>query len=554
MYYTVYNEIREALAVCTGSEEADLTDAGEHADLASTVAFRLAKVRKMAPVRIAAELAEELRPILESRDVFVEATGPYINFRFGMSYVQGAVRAALAPGFGALPVKTERVCIEHTSANPNGPLHVGHIRNSIIGDSLARAFRKAGYPLEVEYYINDMGRQIAIVSWGFSHLGIDRRENEKADHYVARVYIAANRALEADPSIKEEIERRMALIERGDPEMVIAFRKVVDLCVGGIRETLARLNVTHDRFVRENDFVRNHHMQGVIGRLKLLPEAQNDGTLSLDLSAFGFEKEYVIRRSDGTSVYAARDLAYHEWKAHNFDVVIDVLGADHKLIGAQLQATLPLLGVLPPEIVHFEFVSLPEGSMSTRAGTFVSADELIDEVTARAFDEVTVRRPELPEDERRDIARSVAVGAIRYDIIRVSPEKSTVFDWKEALNFERQSAPYIQYAHARASSILEKAGGYEEAFSFATDHEIRLAKQIARFPRVIELVVTERRPHLLSIYARELADLFNTFYRYDPVLKSEGETRNSRLTLVRAAQNTLKEALETLGIDALGSM
>ncbi|MGE4375397.1 MAG: DALR anticodon-binding domain-containing protein, partial [Methanoculleus sp.] len=161
---------------------------------------------------------------------------------------------------------------------------------------------------------------------------------------------------------------------------------------------------------------------------------------------------------------------------------------------------------------------------------------------------------ELPEGERCSIAKSVAIAAVRYDIVKVSPEKSTVFNWKEALDFERQSGPYIQYAHARACSILEKAGGFEPAYHYETDHEIALARHLARFPAVIEQVVAELRPHLLAAYARDLADLFNAFYHYDPVLKSEGETRNSRLTLVDAVRNTLKESLETLGIDALRSM
>jgi arginyl-tRNA synthetase len=192
--------------------------------------------------------------------------------------------------------------------------------------------------------------------------------------------------------------------------------------------------------------------------------------------------------------------------------------------------------------------------MSTRAGKFISADELIDEVTEKAFGEVTRRRPELEEDERRKIARAVANAGIRYDIVRVSPEKSTVFNWKEALDFERQSGPYIQYAHARACSILDKAGGFTPAFSFTTEGEVRLAKQIARFPAVVKEVVETLRPHLLATYARDLADLFNAFYRDNPVLKSEGGVRDSRLALVQAAQKTLKEALDTLGIDALSSM
>jgi len=215
---------------------------------------------------------------------------------------------------------------------------------------------------------------------------------------------------------------------------------------------------------------------------------------------------------------------------------------------------MKLLGEKAPEIVHFEFVSLPEGSMSTRAGKFVSADDLITEVTKRAFDEVTARRPELDEPTRQSIAKSVALAGIRYDIVKISPEKSTVFDWKEALDFERQSGPYIQYAHARACSILEKAGEFAECYDLESDQEIALAKKIAKFPGVIEKVVTELRPHLLATYSHELADQFNSFYHFEPVLKSEGNVKNRRLTLVKAVQNTLRESLETLGIDAIRTM
>jgi arginyl-tRNA synthetase len=199
-------------------------------------------------------------------------------------------------------------------------------------------------------------------------------------------------------------------------------------------------------------------------------------------------------------------------------------------------------------------VSLPEGSMSTRAGKFIPADDLIDEVTCRAYDEVSSRRDDLDEESKKAIARSVALAAIRYDIVKISPEKSTVFDWEEALDFERQSGPYIQYAHARACSILEKAGEFVPSFSPVMESEIALAKHIAKFPWALHSAVRDLKPHLIATYARELADLFNVFYQFEPVLKSEGETRQSRLTLVLATKNTLAEALSTLGIDALATM
>lgn len=538
----------------TGMDDALLSDGGEHADLATTIAFALAKQKKQAPVRIAQDLANELLGHPDLKGIQVEAKGPYINFIFGKEYVSGTVKEAVKPGYGSLTDKGIRVVLEHTSANPNGPLHVGHIRNSIIGDTLARVFRKAGYRLEVQYYVNDMGRQIAIVVWGFENLDSTPVSKEKEDAHIARVYIAANREIEKDPSITLQVNTLMQLVENGDPSTVKKFRREVSRCLEGFRVTMKDLNVIHDRFIWESDFIRNGYTDRVIARLRKLPQARDDETLALDLAEFGFGNKYVIRRSDGTSVYAARDLAYHGWKAANFDRVIDVLGADHKLIAAQLQCTMKLLGEKAPEIVHFEFVSLPEGSMSTRAGKFVSADELIAEIRKRAFDEVTARRPELDEAIRWSIAKSVGLAAIRYDIIKVTPEKSTVFDWKDALDFERQSGPYIQYAHARACSILEKAGTFTECFDLESDQEIALAKQIAKFPLVIDRIVAELHPHILATYARELADTFNTFYHYEQVLKSEGTTRDRRLTLVRAVQNTLKEALETLGIDAIRTM
>ncbi len=557
MVFDTTTVIAKALANCTGLTDIQLTDGGEHADLASTVAFSLAKTRKQAPVKIAQDIAAALadNKDLVARGITVEAKGPYINFILGSAYVSDALKAATQPGYGSLPKKETRVVLEHTSANPNGPLHVGHIRNSIIGDTLARAFRKAGFRLEVQYYVNDMGRQIAIVVWGFDHLEHAQHEGEKEDAHIARIYIAANREIEKDPDITKQVDNLMQLVETGDPETVRKFRREVSRCLDGFAVTMMNLNVKHDRFVWESDFVRNGDTKRVIEKIAKFPQARHEeALLALDLAEFGFTNKYVIRRSDGTSVYAARDLAFHTWKSANFDRVIDVLGSDHKLIGAQLQCTMKLLGEKVPEIVHFEFVSLPEGSMSTRAGKFVSADDLITEVTKRAFDEVTIRRPELDEITRRNIAASVARAGIRYDIVKISPEKSTVFDWKEALDFERQSGPYIQYAHARACSILEKAGTFAECYDLETMQEIVLAKKIAKFPGVIEKVVAELRPHLLATYAHELADTFNTFYHYEPVLKSEGKIRDRRLTLVKAVQNTLQESLETLWIDAIRTM
>lgn len=558
MYREYVHKVEALLWEVTGEEDVLITDGGDHADIASTVAFALAKKERKNPAAIAAEIVAKMSTMQEASDIAVSAKGPYINFVFGGYYVAESVRAARSPAYGQLPTRTERVILEHTSANPNGPLHVGHIRNTVIGDTLVRAFRKAGYPVEAQYYLNDMGRQIAIVAWGVKHLHYDRLPGEKGDDFIVRHYVEANKIAKEKPEIEPEFDVMMEKIEAGEPETVKLFHDSVDICAEGIKETLAAMNVHHDRFVRETTFLWNGDMQKVFGRVEELPEAQHEGQMMfLDLSEKGFGNRYVLRRGNGTSVYAARDLAFHLWKNGQCDRSIDVLGADHKLIGAQLQTTLGMIGERSPEIVHFEFVSLPDGSMTTRGGVFITADELLAETKKRAMEEVTIRRPELSEAERERIASAVAIGAVRYDIVKVSAEKSTVFDWKEALDFERQSAPYVQYAHARACSILEKAkaeGGFAESYSFSDPYEIVLAKHIAQFPYVIEKVVLELRPHLLATYVRDLADLFNSFYRFAPVLKADGTVRDARLTLVDASRNTLSAALDVLGIEALESM
>ena len=530
-----------------------LLETSPHADLASTISFRLAPILKKNPAKISQELKEAIATDEKGTVERVEAMGPYLNFFASRRFLDSAVLEAEGDRCwtGSL---TDRVIVEHTSANPNGPLHVGHIRNSVIGDSLVRILRRAGCEVEAQYYVNDMGRQIAIVVWGCGRYPLD---DSKADHAIAKVYIQANKDLAADPELKAGVDRLMQLYESGDPETAAKFKSAVDYALSGIEETLRRLNISHDSYHWEGEFVRDGSTAEVVKALEATGLSEwEEGALQLDLTDRGFEKKLVLKRSDGTSLYTTRDLAYHKWKAEQSDRMIDVLGADHKLISSQLVAALRLMGVREPEIVIFEFVSLPTGSMSTRKGKFISTDELLDEVEAQAFKEVTTRRPEEAEEFRRKVAKEVALGAVRYDVVKVSPDKATVFDWKAALDFEKLSAPFIQYSHARAFSILDKAGGPGEFDPrlLTSPEEVDLIKKISQFDLAIEMAARDLKPHLLATYARELAEVFNQFYRSSPVLDAEPGLKEARLGLVKAARNCLRATLETLGIPALESM
>ncbi|MCR3884558.1 arginine--tRNA ligase [Methanotrichaceae archaeon M04Ac] len=530
-----------------------MLETSPHADLASTISFRLAPILKRKPADISQKILEAIVPDEGGTVDRVEAMGPYLNFFSSRPFLNSAIREAEGDRCWTGSM-TERVIVEHTSANPNGPLHVGHIRNSVIGDTLVRILRRAGCDVESQYYVNDMGRQIAIVVWGCGRYPLDR---SKADHAIAKVYIQANKDLIAEPVLKEEVDRLMQLYEGGDEKTAGRFREAVEYALSGIEETLRRLNISHDTYRWESEFVRDGSTARIFDDLEATGlTGWEVGSLQLDLSGEGFEKKLVLKRSDGTSLYTTRDLAYHRWKADRSDRMIDVLGADHKLISGQLKAALRLMGVREPEIVIFEFVSLPTGSMSTRKGKFISTDELLDEVEAQAFKEVTARRPEEEEDFRRSVARDVALGAVRYDVVKVSPEKATTFDWKAALDFEKLSAPFIQYSHARACSILDKAGVIDDFDPglLTGAEEVDLIRKISQFDLAIDLAARELKPHLLATYARELAESFNQFYRSSPVLEADPGIREARLALVKAARNCLRATLDTLGIPALESM
>lgn len=560
-------QVTEALENALESLGFEIDDLGlessQHADIASKVAFRLAAQAKSNPK----ELADRIVAAIELPDGSligdIRTVGPYINITAGRNYVDNTVLAILDEKEAfAGNFCQGKILLEHTSANPNGPLHVGHIRNSIIGDTLVRILKKAGYEVETQYYVNDMGRQIAIVSWALSLFEFD--SSRKSDHAIADVYIKANALLNEDPEKVAEIDKRMQLVESGDEETIKSFAEAVEFAVTGIKQTLLRMNVSHDSFPHESSFIHSGAVSRIVEEIKATGRAEDDnGALVVDLSDYGFEKTLVIQRSDGTSLYTTRDLAYHEWKGERADRIIDVLGSDHKLISGQLKATLNAIGKKEPEIVIFEFVSLPEGSMSTRRGKFISADDLLDQIEQQAYVEVEKRRPEMADDFKKEVSHMVGIAAVRYDIVKVSPEKSTVFNWKEALDFEKQGGPFIQYSHARACNILKKAkeeGKWNpdqkiDPSLLTEDTEIDLIKKMASFDSIIDLCARDLKPHTIAAYARELADSFNQFYRFVPVLSAEeDEIRASRLALVNCAKIVLASALDTLGIGAPESM
>jgi arginyl-tRNA synthetase len=332
-----------------------------------------------------------------------------------------------------------------------------------------------------------------------------------------------------------------------------------------MKECLARLPAEFDEFVRETRFMRDGSTDDVIARLKELDGAIYEED-AWQLEFEDIDKNLVFLRADGTSLYTTRDLAHHEWKLDNYDRAVTVLGEDHKLQAEQLRAALERLGNDTDRLgsVIYSYVNLPEGKMSTRKGTGVQLDDLLDEAIDRARKEVEdrlddrLRNDELDEGDVERIARQVGVGAVRYDIVSKQPAKAITFEWDRALDFEAQSAPYVQYVHARCCGIEGEADAIEPAIdvsALSTDAERELLSTIARFPGVVEAAAADQEPHRIATYTREIADRFNGFYRECPVISADDEeTRRARLALVVAARHTVANALDILGVEAPESM
>jgi arginyl-tRNA synthetase len=541
--------------------------------LASSIAFRLAGELEMAPPQVAGELTGEIDAEDYEYVERVEPAGPYLNFFPDESYFEGTLKAGQSPSYGTLPAKDTSVVVEHTSANPTGPVHVGRARNPIIGDAVANLLEYAGYDIERQYYVNDAGRQMAVFTWAYERFDeseLPEPARDRAEYRMVRYYRKGNEFLEnadseAVEAAEDEIEAILQGLEAGDETTYERVTEVVDTVLDGMKACLGRLPAEFDEFVKETQFMRNGSTDDVVARLKELDGAVYEED-AWQLEFEDIDKNLVFLRADDTSLYTTRDLAHHEWKLDNYDRAVTVLGEDHKLQARQLRSTLELLdhdtdGI---ESVIYSYVNLPEGKMSTRRGTGVQLDDLLDEAIDRARGEIEdrlddrLRNDELDDDDVERIARQIGVGAVRYDIVSKQPSKAITFEWDRALDFEAQSAPYVQYVHARCRGIEGEAADIDpepDVSVLESDAERELLSTIARFPGVIEAAAEDHEPHRIATYTREIADRFNGFYRECPVTSADDErTRQARLALVVAARHTVANALDILGVEAPDSM
>jgi len=573
----------------------------EFGDLASPVAFDLAKQAKKAPRKI----AEEIKAKISLGGMFskVEVAGAgYLNFYLNSAKFAESALKAIGADYGRSTVgKGVSAIVEFPSVNPNKPWHIGHLRNALLGDSVARLLEFAGYGVQRLDYIDDLGLQVAQSIWGYLHLS-DKAEG-KVDHWLGIQYVEVAKRIE-EPKIAEEVRALVKELEEGDSKNAKLGRELALKCVLAQYETAFRLNIFHNAMIWESDIVREKLFENALrkavdsGAAVKETGGKNAGCLVAKLEELpefkGMESaDKVLVRSDGTAVYTGKDLAFQLWKfglipsTFKFSevmvqpdgrklystgkagkpmpfgkagIVVNVIGVEQAYPQMVLKMLLKLMGHTKESSnsIHlaYEHAALPEGRFSGRKGTWIgfTADELLDETTKEALSQVRERFKDMGEDEKKRIAEAVAVGAIRFDFLRATPEKKIIFKWEEALKFDGDTAPYIQYSHARAARILEKAGGIPSQIDYSalsSPDEKRLIKQLALFPGIAAIAARDYRPHLIADYLLVLAADFSKFYASCPVLQAEDEkAKNARLKLVSCYKQVLKNGLWLLGIDA----
>jgi arginyl-tRNA synthetase len=552
---------------CGGEVKPDEIQVSQVADLSSTLAFKLAKKLKKSPKDVAEGLARKIKPVgLIER---VEAVNGYVNFHLNFENFAKHVfnTILLSEGdYGKPLVEPEgKIVLEHTSVNPSGPIHVGRLRNSIIGDSIKRILNFAGYEVETHYFVNDIGKQMAVIALGFKEgvkpdervLSKYCRFKDKPDFKIFFEYVAANKVFESDEKFQKRVQEMIQRAESGDKKALSAMTSAAENCLKGQKQVFDLLGIKFDVFDFESKFVVNKKALEVVSKLeKSRLWKKTEVGSGLDLSGYGIEKQgglTVLKRLDGTTVYSARDLAYHLEKQDCGDRLINVLGEDHKLQALELKTILEkFLGFKKPlDVVHYSFVSFEGSKLSTRKGEIASVDELLEEALEKA--ELEVERRGIAGKET---ASMIGIGAVKYHIIKTAPSKPITFSWSEALSFDGEAAPYIQYVHARSCRILEKSGEKVSGISAEKidlnldEIEKQLLKELSLFPDVVETSARDLKPNLIANYLYTLSSTYNKFYIQCPVLTAEKKVRDRRLLMVYSVKQVIKTGLSLIGIEA----
>lgn len=529
------------------------------------IAFKCFKLtldwpEKKSPAEIASFLAHKLS--LSSRFARVEAKGPYLNFfldreKFLESVLDNQVKGQES---SVKSSRAQRVMVEYVSPNNNKPLHLGHVRNGLLGEAVSNLLISQGHEVVRALLLNDRGLAIAKAMVAYAKWGEGRTPESsglKGDHLVAEYYVMYEKKLKEDATLEAEAHEVIRKWEAGDAETRKLWQTMNDWCEKGQHETYKKLGFRFDVEYKESeiyllgkDIVEDGLKSGIFVK-------DESGAVVAPLEAHGLPDKVVLR-ADGTSLYITQDLylAKKKFEGQKIDRSVYVVGNEQNLQFKQLFKILELLGYdWAARMTHlsYGYVTLPEGRMKSREGTVVDADDLITELETEAAMEIKQRHPAILDDELVRRAHQLAMAALKFHFLEIDIASDTVYDPKASLSFTGKTGPYLQYMHARVRSILRKAGesadaAYEGRNPAPEEHALALL--VAKYPETVRRAATELRPSLVAGHLYDTAKSLASFYERCQVLNASSEDRAVRLKLIEAAAAILKNGLNLLGIEA----
>ncbi len=526
--------------------------------------FGLAKQLKKNPMEIAKDLALKIKPNKYIKEI--KSTGPYVNFFVNESILNEITLSEVLKQkekYGSSSNK-QRIVIEYPAPNTNKPLHLGHVRNMLIGESLSKILEFNGCKVFRVNLNNDRGIHICKSMLAYKKYGKNKTpklEKKKSDHFVGDYYVLFNKKLKEHPELGDETQDMLRKWEQGDSETVNLWKKMNNWAFNGFNETYKKFGIKYTKVYNESDYYKQGKKVVMDELKKKVFEKDEKGNIFVNLEKYNLPNK-ILLRADGTSVYMTQDLILAKLKYNDFkmDKSIFVVGSEQKLHFRQLFKILELIGFKNFDGCYhlaYGMIALPEGKMKSREGTIVDADNIVEDMVTLAKKEIQ-KRHELDKKEIDKRAEQIGMGALNFFILKYDALKDFVFNPKESISFEGETGPYIQYAHARICSILRKFGkSIDKGFIDEADlsllkekQETELIKLLGKFPDIVENAADSYKPSLISRYLLDLSQSFNEFYHIHQILKEKEELRNARILLIGSVKQVLKNGLNLLGIEA----
>ncbi len=576
--YTVMQALAEEL---TGSSDAVGEDdilvqrppKPEMGDIAVPF-FSFAKILRKAPAQIAGTVAERLGTIEECPAGTVVHAGPYLNITIDTAALAASLREVIeqkGASYGITDLYAgKKVMVEFSCPNTNKPLHLGHMRNDSIGESVSRIMKANGAEVRKVNLINDRGVHICKSMLAYQQFGKGETPEStgiKSDHFVGKYYVKFAQWAKEFPEAEAQAQAMLARWEAGDEEIIQLWEQMNTWTIDGINETYEKTGISFDDVYYESKTYKKGKSEVLKGLEDGVFYKDEEGTVWIDLEPIGLDKKVLLRK-DGTSLYLTQDIgtAIARHKDWPFDSLIYVVGSEQKYHFTVLFHVLAKLGFTWAEqLYHLSYgmVNLTDGRMKSREGTVVDADDLYESLKKMAVDEIAGKGREQEVGDIEATSAAVALGALNYYLLQVNPNKDMIFDPKESLSFTGNTGPYLQYMGARICSMLKK---YDAISSEVDQHafnpdllketeERELIKLLAGYPEVVRQAGQDMNPSLVAAYLFDLSKLYSKFYHDHSILRCEDPALvKARVTLSVMALQVLRNAFELIGIPFLESM